>query len=70
MAYLQIHDAFVNAVIENIGDRFPQAELIDCFKIFDPQVNELPTTIGEAEEASYSEANLGVSIEVFFRRPV
>ncbi|KAJ8043866.1 hypothetical protein HOLleu_11156 [Holothuria leucospilota] len=64
---LNVHDAFITAVIYNIEERFPQTDLMDCFKIFDCDIERadatLPQSLRETEEGNYGEAELEVILD-------
>ncbi|PIK42017.1 putative zinc finger protein [Apostichopus japonicus] len=65
---LNVHDAFINAIITNLKERFPQAELLDSFRIFHTgRSNDaeapLPRSLQEAEEISYGETEFEVILK-------
>ena len=56
-----IQKVYVDALLENITNRFPDAGIISAFSIFDPL--KLPTSEERAQQERYGESSLNTRVE-------
>ena len=56
-----IQEVYVNVLLENITNRFPDAGIISAFSIFDPL--KLPASEERAQQERYGESSLNTLVE-------